>query len=54
MWGCNTNGAAEKYIQDFGEGNLSNRNHLEKLGVDGRIILKCIIRKWDGALSGLL
>ena len=32
----------------IGEGNLSDRNQLEKLGVDGRVILKCIIRKWDG------
>jgi hypothetical protein len=26
---------------------LKERNHLEYLGVDGRIMLKCIIKKWD-------
>jgi len=35
----------------IGEGNPSDRNHLEKLGVDGRIILKYIIRKWDGIMD---
>jgi hypothetical protein len=30
-------------------------DHLEVLGVDGRIILKCIFRKWYGeAWTGLL
>ena len=28
-------------------GNLMERDHLEDLGVDGRIILRCIFRKWD-------
>ena len=28
-------------------GNVGERNHLETLGVDGKIILKWIFRKWD-------
>jgi len=28
-------------------GNLREQEHLEDSGVDGRIILRCIFRKWD-------
>ena len=27
-------------------GNLSERDHPEDLGTDGRIILKCFLKKW--------
>ena len=30
------------------EGNLRERHRLEDPGVDGRIILRCIFRKWYG------
>jgi len=29
-------------------GNLRERDHLENPGVDGMIILRWILRKWDG------
>ena len=29
-------------------GDLKERDHLEDLGVDWRIILKWVFRKWDG------
>jgi len=33
-------GGEERCIQDFGGGNLGERDHLEDIGVDGRIILR--------------
>jgi len=36
-------------------GNLRGRDHLEDPGVDGRIILRWIFRKWNvGLWSGLI
>jgi len=39
----------------FGWGNLRERDNLENLDVDGRIILKCIFKKWGvRAWTGLI
>jgi len=39
----------------FWWGNLRERDHLEDAGVDGRIILRWILRKWDvRAWTGLI
>jgi hypothetical protein len=35
----------------FWWGNLRERNYLEDQGVDGRIILKWIFRKWEGDMD---
>jgi hypothetical protein len=32
----------------FWWGNLRERDSLGDPGIDGRIILRCIFRKWDG------
>ena len=34
--------------------NLRGSEHLEDPGVDGRVILRWISRKWDGAWTGLI
>jgi hypothetical protein len=41
---CSTYGAKERHMQGFGGGNLRERAP----GVDGRIILRWIFRKWEG------
>ena len=39
----------------WGGGGLRERDHLEDAGLDGRIILKWIFRKWEeGAWTGLI
>jgi hypothetical protein len=35
----------------FWWGDLRIRDHLENLGVDEKMILKCTFRKWDGGID---
>jgi hypothetical protein len=37
----------EEVCTGFWWGNVREGGHLEDPGIDGRIILKCIFRKWD-------
>ena len=43
---CSACGEREAHT-GFGYGNLKERDHLGDPGVDGRIILRWIFRKWD-------
>jgi hypothetical protein len=43
---CSKYGGEERRKQGLW-GNLRERDHLEDRGVDGRIILRWIFRKWD-------
>jgi len=38
----------------FWQGTLREKDHLENPNVDGRIILRWIFRKWEGAWNGLI
>jgi len=44
---CSAYGAKRGLIHGFWWGNLRERDHFEEPGVDGRIILRWIFRKWD-------
>jgi hypothetical protein len=46
-------GRVEVYT-GFWWGNLNERDHLEEPSVDGRIILRWIFGKWEGAGTGLI
>jgi hypothetical protein len=51
---CSAYGGGERRVQSFGGKNLRKRNHWGDPGVDGRIILRRIFRKWDvGVWTGL-
>ena len=55
---CSAYGEKERRITEFWWGNLRERDHLGDPGIDGRIILISVFRKWevgyglDGAGSG--
>jgi len=43
---CSTYAGRGEAYTGFWWGNLRERDHLGDPGVDGRIILRCIFRKW--------
>jgi hypothetical protein len=46
-----TYGGKERCIQDFGGRGLREGDHLGDTGVDRRIILKWIFKKWAGGMD---
>jgi len=48
---CSAYGGEERRIQGILGGNLKESDHLGDLGVDGRIILRLIFRKWGCGLN---
>ena len=51
---CSTYEGREEVYAEFWWRNVREREHLGVPGVDGRIILRWICRKWDGAWTGLI
>jgi hypothetical protein len=47
MGGARSRYEVEEVYTGFWWGNLRGRDHLEDPGIDGRIILRRIFRKWD-------
>ena len=51
---CSTYEGEERRIQGFGGETMRETDHLEDPGLERRIILRWIFRKWDvGAWTGL-
>jgi hypothetical protein len=48
---CGTYGGRGEVLTGFWWGDLREGDHLENPGVEGRIILKRIFKKWDGGMD---
>ena len=46
--------AAYRALGGRGGGNLRERNHLEELSIDGKIMSKWFFKQWDGAWTGFV
>jgi hypothetical protein len=48
---CGTDSGRGERHTGFWWGNLKERGHVEDVGIDGRVILKWILRKWDAGMD---
>ena len=48
MWGMWHILGRGKVLTGFRWGNLRERDYLNDVGIDGKIILKLMFKKWDG------
>jgi len=48
---CRTDVGEERCLQGFGGGKLMERDNLEDLNVDGRVLLRWICRNLDGGMD---
>ena len=44
---CGTCGKRDRCVRGYG-GPKEKKHHLEDLVIEGRIILKCVLKKYDG------
>jgi hypothetical protein len=48
---CGTHGSEKKFVQSFNSKILKEREDLEELGINGRLLLKCILKTgWEGVV----
>ena len=38
----------DKCLDGFWRGSMKERDDMEDIGIEGRTILKCMLKKWDG------
>jgi hypothetical protein len=53
-WACSTNGGRGDVHTGFWWGSLREGGVSEDLGVDGKIILKWVFKKWDVSMDWIV
>ena len=50
-WACDTYSGGESCVWGFAGKNVRERDHLEDLSENGRIILEIIFKEWNGSMD---